>query len=75
METGTLYTTSSQRSRSSILPHLTFPAHQPDMPARAEPGRRRPLAELVDLSAGGAAPEHLLLSNANLPMSNAFVRQ
>ena len=30
METGTLYTTSLQRSRSSILPHLTFPAHQPD---------------------------------------------
>ena len=30
METGTLYTTSLQRSRSSILPHLTFPAPQPD---------------------------------------------
>ena len=30
METGTLYTTNLQRSRSSILPHLTFPAHQPD---------------------------------------------
>jgi hypothetical protein len=30
VETGTLYTTSLQRSRSSILPHLTFPAHQPD---------------------------------------------
>ena len=29
-ETATLDTTSLQRSRSSILPHLTFPAHQPD---------------------------------------------
>jgi hypothetical protein len=28
--TGTPYATSLQRSRSSILPHLTFPAHQPD---------------------------------------------
>ena len=29
-----LYTTSLQRSRSSILPHLTFPAHQPDSALR-----------------------------------------
>ena len=37
METGTLYTTSLQRSRSSILPHLTFPAHQPDSAGTAPP--------------------------------------
>ena len=48
-----LYTTSLQRSRSSILPHLTFPAHQPDSAVigafghgaqqlhRHIPGRRR----------------------------------
>jgi hypothetical protein len=34
VETGTLYTTSLRRSRSSILPHLTFPAHQPDSARR-----------------------------------------
>ena len=31
------YTTSLQRSRSSILPHLTFPAHQPDSALQALP--------------------------------------
>jgi hypothetical protein len=49
VETGTLYTTSLQRSRSSILPHLTFPAHQPDSAPVADSIRASQLVQDGDV--------------------------
>ena len=59
---------------NDALQHEGF-AHLAALAPKPEPEPDGPLAEVVDLSARRRRAEHLLLSNANLPMSNAFVRQ